>query len=89
MANLGLFEIDTQDAYEDLETLTGITFAEESIYVIQPHEMEKPFVICESNSAPTKGGNIIKTGLTKFKKYSSNFYVKGKGILNISVQEEA
>ena len=90
MANLGFFEIDTNDDYEKLDTLTELTFTEGTKYTMQVQNAGSYLTVCIASSKPAKGGFIMKD----FEKFDytpvsgNDVYVKtggyGKVYLNIA-----
>lgn len=90
MANLGFFEIDTNNEYVNLETLTELTFTEGTKYMMQVQNAGSYLTVCVSDTTPTEGGFLMKD-LEKFD-YTpvsgSDIFVKtgnpGKVYLNIA-----
>ena len=91
MANLGFFEINTNGEYVNLETITSLTFEEDTKYTMQVQNAGSCLTVCIADSTPTEGGVILKD-LEKFDYTAvsgANIYVKtgtvGKAYLNIAV----
>lgn len=90
MANLGIFVINTEGEYEDLETITSLTFSEGTKYTMQAQNAGGELTICIASSKPTDGGFIMQD-LEKFEytpESGNKLYVKtgtyGKVNLNIA-----
>lgn len=62
-------------SYSDLETVTGLTFADSKKYVVQVQTGAAYF--CESDDTPTAGGFVVRAGDDPFEiTYNTNVYVR-------------
>ena len=77
MANLGTFRIDTQNEWEDFETLTGLTLVNDTVYLMQTGNI---CAFCAKASAPEadENGFVIDFNLPfEYKHNTANtLYVK-------------
>lgn len=60
--NLAFITVNPNDDYQDLETLSGVTFTADKTYVLQ---VNGQLLICEAENKPTKGG-FYKTNAEPF-----------------------
>ena len=65
MANLGIFEIDTDGEYVDLETATSLTLEVGTKYTLQVQNKLGYLTVCTLNTTPNEGGIVLKD-LEKF-----------------------
>lgn len=65
MANLGKFEINTNGEYQDLATITSLTFTVGTKYTMQAQNEGGALTVCAATSTPTDGGFIMRD-LEKF-----------------------
>ena len=87
MANLGFFEIDTNDEYIDLETLTELTFTTGTKYTMQVQNANSYLTVCIADSTPTKNqGGFLMKDLEKFDYTpdgTNNIYVRTSGTASV------
>lgn len=74
MSNLWKGQINTNNEYQKLETISGLTFDSDKTYTVQ---VRGACTICESSEVPTEGGFVIRTEEPfQYVKDEGDFYVK-------------
>ena len=85
MANLGIFEINTNGEYMNLSTLTGITFVTGNSYLIQNYGGS--CIVIESSVQPTEGGFVVDNKPFKYECDGSDIYIQTNGNIYLNISE--
>lgn len=85
MANLGLFEINTNSKYLKLTDLTNVEFVDGNNYLMQNYG--KPIFVIESVTEPTKGGFMVDNKPFVYQCDGTDLYIKTDGRIYLNIGE--
>ena len=85
MANLGIFEINTNGAYVKLSELTNITFNMGQKYLMQ--NKSGNCILIESLDMPTEGGFTVNNKPFIYECDGSDIYIKTNGNVFLNISE--
>lgn len=85
MANLGIFQINTNGKYEKLSDLTGITFNMGSQYLMQ--NKGGCCILIESAILPKEGGFTVSNNPFIYECDGTDVYIKTNGNVYLNISE--
>lgn len=85
MANLGIFEINTNGEYMNLSTLTGVTFIAGNSYLMQNYSGS--CIVIESSVKPTEGGFVVGNEKFQYNCDGTDVYIQTNGSIYLNISE--